>query len=124
MKTILISFSCITLVITSCKTPQNGDMPLSVKSAPTITASKCSPSNTPLQTAPLQTAPKQWDEWAEWVEKRHPVCDSEGHGPDIGSDEWAQSLDRQLKISDESGHGPDIGSSEWRSIVERRLLIL
>jgi hypothetical protein len=62
-----------------------------------------------------------WMEWAKWAEKRHPVTDELGHGPDIGGDEWAAALGRRLQISDKAGHGPDIGSKEWRQAVEKKL---
>jgi hypothetical protein len=62
-----------------------------------------------------------WMEWAKWAEKRHPVTDELGHGPDIGGDEWAAALGRRLQISDKAGHGPDIGSVEWRQAVEKKL---
>ena len=53
-------------------------------------------------------APKDLKEWAQWVEKRHPITDTQGHGPYIGSDEWMGALDRRLGITDKEGHGPDI----------------
>lgn len=71
--------------------------------------------------AAADTAPADWDAWARWVDARHPVGDSQGHGPDVGSDEWASALDHQLGISDADGHGPDLKSDEWRSAVESKL---
>ena len=65
--------------------------------------------------------PTAWQEWAHWVEKHHPVGDSHGHGPDIGSSEWTYALDRRLGISDHTAHGPDPGSVEWRVAVEKKL---
>lgn len=66
--------------------------------------------------------PTAWLEWAKWVEKLHPVTDTEGHGPDIGSAEWSGALDKKLRITDAAGHGPDIGSIEWRRAVEKKLI--
>jgi hypothetical protein len=66
-------------------------------------------------------APKDPKAWAQWVEKRHPITDAHGHGPDIGSGEWMGALDKKLGITDKDGHGPDIGSEEWRSAVEKKL---
>jgi hypothetical protein len=69
-----------------------------------------------------QPAPKEWDAWAKWAEKRHPVTDAEGHGPDIGSDEWANALAKRLGVIDADGHGPDLKSDEWRAAVEKKLM--
>lgn len=66
-------------------------------------------------------APAEWMEWAKWAEKLHPITDSQGHGPDIGSDEWAGAMDRRLKITDEAGHGPTLKSKEWRQAVEKKI---
>jgi len=60
-------------------------------------------------------APADWQAWAEWAEKLHPVTDSQGHGPDIGGDEWANALGKQLDI------GGVAGSKEWRRAVEKKL---
>jgi hypothetical protein len=65
--------------------------------------------------------PKDWKAWAAWVEKRAPVSDDQGHGPDIGGEEWMAALDRKLGITDAQGHGPDQGSDEWRGAVEHKL---
>jgi hypothetical protein len=69
-----------------------------------------------------EPAPKEWDAWAKWAEKLHPITDAQGHGPDIGSDEWANALSRRLKIMDAEGHGPDLKSDEWRAAVEKKLM--
>jgi hypothetical protein len=66
-------------------------------------------------------APKEWDAWAKWAEKLHPITDDQGHGPDIGSDEWANAMTRRLGIIDAGGHGPDLKSDEWRAAVEKKL---
>ena len=60
----------------------------------------------------------EWDQWARGVEKKFPVVDAEGHGPDVGSEEWARALQWKLGIVDADGHGPDLGSAEWRAAVE------
>lgn len=65
--------------------------------------------------------PADWQAWAKWAEKLHPVTDPEGHGPDIGGDEWAMALSRKLGIIDAGGHGPDPKSDEWRAAVEKKL---
>ena len=39
-----------------------------------------------------EPAPKDWEAWAKWAEKLHPITDAQGHGPDIGSDEWRLSV--------------------------------
>ena len=62
-----------------------------------------------------------WDHWARGVEKKFPVADAEGHGPDVGSEEWARALPRKLGIVDADGHGPDLGSAEWRAAVEEKI---
>jgi hypothetical protein len=62
----------------------------------------------------------EWDQWARGVEKKFPVADAEGHGPDVGSEEWARALPRKLGIVDADGHGPDLGSAEWRAAVEEK----
>ena len=62
-----------------------------------------------------------WDQWARGVEKKFPVADAEGHGPDVGSEEWARALPRKLGIVDADGHGPDLGSAEWRAAVEEKI---
>ena len=62
--------------------------------------------------------PADWMEWAKWAEKRHPVTDQQGHGPDIGGDEWSAALNKRLKIADAA----DVGSPEWRQAVEKKLL--
>lgn len=67
-------------------------------------------------------APKDWQAWAEWAEKLHPVTDEQGHGPDIGSDEWASALGKRLGVIDADGHGPDPKSDEWRAAVESKLV--
>jgi hypothetical protein len=69
-----------------------------------------------------EPAPKEWEAWAKWAEKLHPITDAQGHGPDIGSDEWANALSRRLKIMDAEGHGPDLKSGEWRAAVEKKLM--
>lgn len=69
-----------------------------------------------------EPAPKEWDAWAKWAEKLHPVTDAQGHGPDIGSDEWANALSKKLKVMDADGHGPDLKSDEWRTAVEKKLM--
>jgi hypothetical protein len=66
--------------------------------------------------------PADWQAWAKWAEKLHPVTDPEGHGPDIGGDEWAMALSRKLGIIDADGHGPDPKSDEWRAAVEKKLI--
>ena len=63
----------------------------------------------------------EWDQWARGVEKKFPVADAEGHGPDVGSEEWARALPRKLGIVDADGHGPDLGSAEWRAAVEEKI---
>ena len=63
----------------------------------------------------------EWDQWARGVEKKFPVADTEGHGPDVGSEEWARALPRKLGIVDADGHGPDLGSAEWRAAVEEKI---
>jgi hypothetical protein len=68
-----------------------------------------------------ESAPKDWEAWAKWAEKLHPITDAQGHGPDIGSDEWANALSKRLKIMDAAGHGPDLKSDEWRAAVEKKL---
>jgi hypothetical protein len=68
-----------------------------------------------------ESAPKEWDAWAKWAEKIHPITDAEGHGPDIGSDEWANALAKRLGVIDAAGHGPDLKSDEWRAAVEKKL---
>jgi hypothetical protein len=60
-------------------------------------------------------APTNWQAWAEWAEKLHPVTDNQGHGPEIGGDEWASALGKQLDI------GGEAGSKEWREAVEKKL---
>lgn len=69
----------------------------------------------------MATAPAAWDDWAKWAEKRHPVTDAEGHGPDIGSDEWANALAKRIGIPGKQGDGPVVGSKEWRQAVEKKL---
>jgi hypothetical protein len=69
-----------------------------------------------------EPAPKEWEAWAKWAEKLHPVTDAQGHGPDIGSDEWANALARRLGVLDAEGHGPDVKSDEWRAAVEKKLI--
>jgi hypothetical protein len=68
-----------------------------------------------------EPAPKDWEAWAKWAEKLHPITDAQGHGPDIGSDEWANALSKRLKVMDAQGHGPDLKSDEWRAAVEKKL---
>ena len=63
----------------------------------------------------------EWDQWARGVEKKFPVADTEGHGPDVGSEEWARALPRKWGIVDADGHGPDLGSAEWRAAVEEKI---
>jgi hypothetical protein len=63
----------------------------------------------------------EWDQWARGVEKKFPVADADGHGPDVGSEEWARALPRKLGIVDADGHGPDLGSAEWRAAVEEKI---
>jgi hypothetical protein len=84
------------------------------------------PAKVPLVSSAVVTSPSgppaDWMEWAKWVEKRLPVNDPQGHGPDIGGNEWSAALNKRLKISDQAGHGPDIGSKEWRQAVEKKLV--
>jgi hypothetical protein len=68
-----------------------------------------------------EPAPKEWEAWAKWAEKLHPITDAQGHGPDIGSDEWANALSKRLQVMDALGHGPDLKSDEWRTAVEKKL---
>ncbi len=68
-----------------------------------------------------EPAPKEWEAWAKWAEKLHPITDAQGHGPDIGSDEWAIALSKRLQVMDALGHGPDLKSDEWRAAVEKKL---
>jgi hypothetical protein len=68
-----------------------------------------------------EPAPKQWEAWAKWAEKLHPITDAQGHGPDIGSDEWANAMAKRLGVIDAQGHGPDPKSVEWRAAVEKKL---
>ena len=62
-----------------------------------------------------------WDQWARGVEKKFPVADAEGHGPDVGSEEWARALPRKLGMADKEGDGADLGSEEWRAAVEEKI---
>jgi len=63
----------------------------------------------------------EWDQWARGVEKKFPVADAEGHGPDVGSEEWARALPRKLGMADKEGDGADLGSEEWRAAVEEKI---
>ena len=63
----------------------------------------------------------EWDQWARGVEKKFPVADTEGHGPDVGSEEWARALPRKLGMADKEGDGADLGSEEWRAAVEEKI---
>lgn len=63
----------------------------------------------------------EWDQWARGVEKKFPVADAEGHGPDVGSEEWARALPRKLGMADKEGDGADLGSEEWRATVEEKI---
>lgn len=70
--------------------------------------------------AASEPAPKDWAEWARWAEKRHPITDAQGHGPDIGSDEWAHALGKRLGVIVD-GAGPDIDTEEFRAAVGKKL---
>jgi hypothetical protein len=70
---------------------------------------------------PIEQPPTAWDAWAKWVEKSHPITDSQGHGPDIGGNEWSHALNQRLQITNPSGHALEIGSHEWRTAVEKKL---
>ena len=63
----------------------------------------------------------EWDQWARGVEKKFPVVDAEGHGPDVGSEEWARVLPRKLGLADKEGDEADLGSVEWRAAVEEKI---
>ena len=60
-------------------------------------------------------APAGWKAWSKWAEKLHPLPDTQGHGPEVGSGEWANALSRTLQI------GGNVGSKEWRKAVEEKL---
>lgn len=62
-----------------------------------------------------------WDQWARGVEKKFPVADAEGHGPDVGSEDWARALPRKLGMVDKEGDGAHLGSEEWRAAVEEKI---
>ena len=56
--------------------------------------------------------------WYHSIEKKIPTCDTQKHGPDVGSDEWKSVIEFKLSVRNKPGI-PSRDSEEWCRYIDQ-----